>query len=372
MSARVRTATATAAPATPRGERQTGRGGAMRFTLLLVALAVVVVVATLLAVGIGAVQVAPTRVVQIVAHHVAPGAVEPTFTAVEDRIVWQFRMPRALLALLVGAGLSVVGAVLQAVVRNPLADPFLLGVSSGASLGAVIVLVVGSSAVGGLGLSGAAFVGSLVALGVVYVLAQRAGRITPGRLLLSGVAIAYLFQALFSFVLQEANTGQAALQVLFWLLGSLAAARWDALPIPALALGLGLVALLVRWRPLNALVAGEETAISLGVNVTWFRAELFVLTSLLVGVLVAVSGSIAFVGLIIPHVARFLVGADHRRVLPATALIGAGFLQLVDLAARTLRAPVEMPLTIVTAMFGVPFFLWLLRRRSADASVSVA
>ncbi len=340
--------------------------------MLLVVLVVVVVGATLLAVGIGAVRVPPWRVWQIVLSHLAPGTVEPAFTTVEHRIVWEFRMPRALLALLVGAGLAVVGAVLQAVVRNPLAEPFLLGVSSGASLGAVIVLVLGSGVAGGLGLSGAAFLGSLVALGLVYVLAQRGGRITPGRLLLSGVAIAYLFQALYSFVLQEANTGQAALQVLFWLLGSLAAARWNVLPVPAVALAVGLVALLVRWRPLNALVAGEETAISLGVNVTWFRAELFFLTSLLVGVLVAVSGSIAFVGLIVPHTARFLVGADHRRMLPVTALIGAGFLQLVDLAARTLRAPIEMPLTIVTAICGVPFFLWLLRRRSADASVSTA
>lgn len=342
---------------------------AARFTALLVALAVAVAVATLLAVGIGAVEVAPAKVWRIVADQLLPGSVAPTFTDIEQRIVWEFRMPRALLALFVGAGLAVVGAVLQAVVRNPLADPFLLGISSGAALGAVLVLVLGSQAVGGLGLSAAAFLGSLVALGLVYALAQRAGRITPARLLLSGVAIAYLFQALFSFVLQMAQTGQAAQQVLFWLLGSLAGARWDVLPVPALVLVVGLAALLVQWRPLNAVLAGEETAISLGVNVSRFRGQLFVLTALLVGVLVAVSGAIAFVGLIVPHVARLLVGSDHRRLLPVTALIGAAFLQLVDLAARTLNEPAELPLSIVTALFGVPFFLWLLRRRSTDASV---
>jgi len=251
--------------------------------VLLATLLVATALATLLAVSTGAVEVAPARVVAIVADHLLPGSGERSFTVVEEQIVWEFRVPRALLALLVGAGLAVVGAVLQAVVRNPLADPFLLGVSSDGALGAVLFLVYGSAVVGALGLSAAAFTGSLVALGLVYLLAQRAGRITPGRLLLSGVAMAYLFQSLFSYMLQQARTGQAAQQVLFWLLGSLAAARWSDLLAPSVVLSLGIGALLVRWRPLNALVAGEETSTSLGVDVTWFRAELFVLTSLLVG-----------------------------------------------------------------------------------------
>jgi len=352
--------------------RRGPRWAAARFTALLVLLASALVMATLLAVSLGAVRVPLSDTWRIVVSHLVPGSVTGGFTAIEDRIVWDFRMPRALLAIFVGAGLAIVGAVLQAVVRNPLADPFLLGVSSGASLGAVLVLVLGAQAVGGLGLSAAAFLGSLVALGVVYLLAQRSGRITAARLLLSGVAVAYLFQALFSFVLQRAQSGQVAQQVLFWLLGSLAGARWDVLPIPAVVLGVGLVVLLVQWRPLNALLAGEETATSLGINVTRFRGGLFVLTSLLVGCLVAVSGAIAFVGLIVPHVARLLVGSDHRRVLPVAALAGAAFLQLVDIAARTLDAPQELPLSIVTAIFGVPFFLWLLRRRSVDAPVNAA
>ncbi|MGQ0679894.1 MAG: FecCD family ABC transporter permease [Actinomycetota bacterium] len=343
--------------------------GRFSFTTLLIVLVGTVTVSTLLAVGVGAVTIAPGTAAAIIGNRVLPGAFDYSYTAIEDRIVWQFRLPRAIFSLLVGAGLAVVGAVLQAVVRNPLADPFLLGISSGGALGAVLVLVYGSTAVGGLGLSAAAFSGSLFAGGLVYLLAQRSGQITPGRLLLAGVAMAYLFQAIFSYVLQAARTGQAAQQVLFWLLGSLASIRWDDLVLPSVVLGLGLAVLMVRWRGLNALVMGEETAASLGINVTRFRIELFVVTSLLVGVLVALTGAIAFVGLIIPHTARLLVGADHRRVLPVSALIGAGFLQLVDLSARTLKAPAELPLSIVTALFGVPFFLWLLRRRSADASV---
>jgi iron complex transport system permease protein len=340
---------------------------------LLVLLAAAVVLALLLAVSLGPVRVPLPDTWRIIAHHVFPGSVTPTFTAAENRIVWEFRMPRALLGIFVGSGLAVVGAVLQAVVRNPLADPFLLGVSSGASLGAVLVLVFGSQVIGGLGLSTAAFLGALAALGIVYLLAQRSGRITAARLLLSGVAVAYLFQALFSFVLQQAQGGgEVAQQVLFWLLGSLAAARWEVLPVPAAVLSVGLVVLLVQWRQLNALLAGEEIATSLGINVTRFRGGLFVLTSLLVGCLVAVSGAIAFVGLIVPHIARLLVGSDHRRVLPVTALAGAAFLLLVDLAARTLNQPQELGLSIVTAIFGVPFFLWLLRRRSTDAPVNAA
>jgi iron complex transport system permease protein len=360
------------AQARSKPDHQTGatptRLGAVGYAALLVVLATGVLVATLVSVGLGAVEVPLPETARIVAHHLWPGSVEPTFTPVQDQIVWDFRMPRAVLALLVGAGLAVVGTVLQAVVRNPLADPFLLGVSSGAALGAVVVLVLGSQVLGGLGLSAAAFLGGLVAMAVVYLLAQRAGRITAARLLLSGVAVAYLFQALFSFVLQLAQTGRAAEQVLFWLLGSLASARWEMLPLPGVVVVAGLAVLLVQWRPLNALLAGEDAATSLGINVPRFRGELFVLTSLLVGVLVAVSGAIAFVGLIVPHIARLLVGVDHRRVLPVAALTGAAFVQSVDIAARTLNAPAELPLSIVTAVFGVPVFLWLLRRRSTDAA----
>lgn len=343
-----------------------------RHLALVAGLAVAVLASTWLAVSIGAVHVALPQAWGIVADRLAPGLFPRTWTPVQEQIVWEFRLPRALLALLVGAGLAVVGAVLQALVRNPLADPFLLGVSSGASFGAVLVLILGAGALGGLSLSGAAFAGSLLALGLVYALAQRAGRITPSRLVLAGVALAYLFQALYSFVLQQAQSGRAAQQVLFWLMGSLGGARWHMLPLPAAVLAAGLAYLLSRHRPLNALAAGEESAVSLGVNVQRLRVTLFVLTSLLVGVLVATSGAIAFVGLIAPHAARLLVGADHGRVLPVTALLGAAFLQLVDVAARTVSAPQELALSIVTALFGVPFFLWLLRRRSAERAVSVA
>lgn len=306
------------------------------------------------------------RTWHIIVGHLLPGMAGPAGSPVEDQIIWEFRLPRALLAIMIGSTLALAGAVLQALVRNPLAEPFLLGVSQGASFGAVLVLVLGSLTLSGLVLSAAAFGGALLATALVYLTAQRSGRITPSRLILAGVALAFLFQALYSYVLQKADSGRSAQAIMFWLLGSLGGARWEVLAVPAVVLGAGLLVLLVQYRPLNALVAGDETAISLGVDVNRFRIALFVLTSLLVGVVVAVSGAIAFVGLIIPHAARLIVGADHRRVLPVTALLGAIFLQLVDIVARTVNAPTELPLSIVTAVVGVPFFLWLLRRRTLD------
>lgn len=338
------------------------RPGLPPYPLVLAGATGLLAIATAASVLLGSVWIPPARVIDVVADHLLSHAPEDPVTTVHDRIVWQYRLPRAVLAVVAGAGLAVVGAVLQAVVRNPLADPFLLGASSGASFGAVLVIVSGAT-LGGLGLSAAAFVGALAAMVLVYAMTRAGGRITPGRLVLAGVALAYLFQAGYSFLLQKADAARAAQSALFWLLGSLAAARWHNLGLPVLALCVGLAALLLRWRALNAVSGGEDVAISLGVAVHRLRAQMFVITSLLTGVLVAVTGAIAFVGLIVPHAARMLVGADHRRVLPVTALLGAGFLQAVDVAARLLDAPQELPLSVVTAVFGVPFFLWLLHRR---------
>lgn len=334
-----------------------------RFVALVIGLVALLVVGMLLAVGLGAVSVPPGLSARIVAHHLLPGVFAPAGDQLQNSIIWSFRMPRVLLSVIIGAGLALVGAVLQTVVRNPLADPFLLGVSSGASLAAVIVFVMGSSALGGLGLSSAAFAGALVSTAMVYLLAQRGGRLSPGRLILAGVALSYLFQAGYSYLLLRTQTFDGAESILFWLLGSVAGADWSMLPLPVIALTVGIGALLLQARTLNAVLGGEETAASLGVGVQRFQIQMLVVTSLVVGAMVAVSGAIAFVGLIMPHVARLLVGADHRRMLPVAALLGAAFLVLVDLVARTIDSPNELPLTIVTAMIGVPFFLWLLRRR---------
>ncbi|MEU4567949.1 iron chelate uptake ABC transporter family permease subunit [Micromonospora sp. NPDC023956] len=290
------------------------------------------------------------------------GLVHSDVPLLREHIVWRLRLPRVLGAAAVGAGLAAVGAVMQTVTRNPLADPYLLGVSSGASLGAVAVLVVGLG--GGMAsLTGGALVGALAAFVAVIAVAGSRGALEPTRVVLAGVAVAQLCAAATSFVIIWVADPHATQSITFWLSGSLARVDWSALAwaTPVLVAVLTLVAAYARL--LNAFAFGEEAAATLGVPVGRVRWLLLVATALLTAVLVAISGAIGFVGLILPHAVRFLTGADHRRLLPAVVLAGAIFLVWVDTAARTLFAPRELPVGVLTALLGVPAFVVLLHRR---------
>ncbi|MEX5635120.1 FecCD family ABC transporter permease [Parafrankia sp. FMc2] len=346
-----------------------------RFRLALTVLIVATPLILAAAISVGAVRL-PLREVwsSVVAHLVGPVVGMDSRPGVDDEIIWQVRTPRVLLAFVVGAGLAVAGATLQAVVRNPLADPYVLGVSSGASLGAAAVLTLAGAGAGAgaggagaagwlstLGVSGAAFAGALLTLGAVLVLGRRAGRIEPTRLLLAGVALGYLLQAATSFLQLRVSSNQLA-HLLFWLLGMVSGADWHKLGPPAAIVTACTCWLILRGRALNALLLGDDTAASAGVAVSALRTELLVIAALLTGTVIAVAGGVQFVGLIAPHCVRLLVGADHRRLLPLAALLGGNFLVLADLVARTATQPLELPLTIVTAVAGVPFFLVLLRR----------
>ena len=333
------------------------------FSALVAALVGLLVVSVTLAVMIGPVAIPASRVWQIALHHVVGLGASADWTVAQDQIVWQIRFPRVLLAVVVGAGLAVVGAILQALVRNPLADPFILGGSSGASVGAVLVILFGLSVFGVYSLSVAAFFGALGAFVLVFAFARQSGRTSPVRLILAGVAISYALSGATSFLIFRAEDSNQIRSVLFWMLGSLGAAKWEYLTVPALALVAGTAFLVLQARPLNALLVGEETAMTLGVNTHRFRKQLLALTALLTGVMVAVSGSIGFVGLMMPHIVRLLVGSDHRRVLPVTVLLGAIFLVWVDVVARVAVAPEELPVGVVTSFLGAPFFLWLMRRK---------
>lgn len=282
-------------------------------------------------------------------------------------VVWEIRLPRVLLAAVVGAGLSAVGVAVQAIVRNSLGDPFVLGISSGASVGASAVALFGLF--GSLGLyaqSTAAFLGALGATVLVYLLARTSRGLSPLRLVLTGTAMSYGFSAITTLLVFQAPNGEAARATLHWLLGSLGGATWNSLPVAAAGVLLGITYLLLSARRLNALAMGDETATSLGVDPAAFRRELFVVTAAVTGVVVAVSGAVGFVGLMLPHLVRLVAGADHRRVLALAAPAGALFLVWVDVLARTLAAPEELPLGVLTAAIGVPCFLLLMRRRGAD------
>ncbi|MEU8134768.1 FecCD family ABC transporter permease [Streptodolium elevatio] len=314
----------------------------------------------LLAVGIGSVDVPVRDSWRIVVRHLTGGSREG-LDPVQDQIVWEYRMPRVLLAALAGAGLAVAGVVLQALVANPLADPYVLGISSGASTGAVLVMTAGSASTGGLGVSAAAFVGAGVATVLVFALGRRGGRLSPLRLVLAGVAIGYLFQAATGYLQLQASPNELR-RVMFWLLGSVAGARWDQLEVVAVAVVVLTVLLLLCGRRLNALVTGEEQATALGIDVNRLRVLLLAACALLTGTIIAVTGGVGFVGLLVPHIVRLGFGADHRRVLPLSALTGALYLVAVDLLSRTVDSPNEIPLGIFTAAVGAPVLLWLLRR----------
>lgn len=327
----------------------------------LVAVLVPAAVATVvLSTGFGAEPLPVGVVVDTLAARFSGAPVDPAY----DAIVWEIRLPRTLLALVVGAGLALAGTGIQTLVRNPLADPYLLGVSSGASVGATAVITTGVLAGAGLwALSLGALVGALLASVLVFGIAMLQGGLTPLRLVLTGTVLSAAFSSMASFLVFRSAEPQAAQSVLFWLLGSVSGATWQQLWLPAIAVVVSFALLLAASGWLDALAVGPDTAAALGVPVAGLRIGLFALLALLVGVLVAVAGGIGFVGLVVPHLARMVVGPRHRVALPVAALAGAVFLVWVDVAARVAVRPTEIPLSVVTGLVGAPVFLVLLGRR---------
>ena len=314
-------------------------------------------------VAFGSASIRWLDVYRVLGHHLlgVGGPVDP----VVDRIVWRLRLPRAVLACVVGGGLSIIGVAMQTLVRNPLAEPYILGISSGASAGASLFYLgfLPPLLSRTLTMPVAAFLGGLASITLVYLVARDGPRVSVARLLLAGVAMSALMASLTSFVTFSSPEPDKLRAVLFWLLGSLNGARWEQLPIPALTTAFGLGALVILARPLDAMLVGEEPAQSLGMPVEILKRGLIVLAALVTGTLVAVSGAIGFVGLIVPHAVRLLSGVPHRRLVPLSFLAGAVFLCWADLAARTVLPAQELPVGILTALCGVPFFLVLLRRR---------
>ena len=316
------------------------------------------------AVSVGSTAVGWTDVYRVILHRGLSIGPDPDPTA--HRIVWQLRLPRAMLACIVGGGLSIIGVAMQTLVRNPLAEPYILGISSGASAGASLFYLgfLPPLLSKTLSMPLAAFLGGLASITIVYLVARDGPRVSVARLLLAGVAMSALMASITSFITYSSPEPDKLRAVLFWLLGSLNGARWGILPIPTLTTALGLGTLLVLARPLDAMLVGEEPAQSLGMPVEAIKRGLIVLAALVTGTLVAVSGAIGFVGLIVPHAVRLLVGVPHRRLVPLSFAVGAIFLCWADLAARTVLPAQEVPVGVLTALCGVPFFLFLLRRRA--------
>ncbi len=349
----------TLAPAGTRPVTRRVRTATLALTapLLLAALAVSVVVA----VTIGPADLSTGEVWRSIGSHL--GLATSDLTLLRDGIVWELRLPRVLTAAAVGAGLAVSGAVMQALTRNPLADPYLLGLSSGASLGAVLVLLTGLS----VSLTGAAFTGAMLALVGTLLLARSLGVITPSRTVLSGLAVSSFFGAITSLVIFWNTQGDSYRQILNWLLGSLAGADWDTVRVSWITLLLIGLPVVFFGRVLDAFAFGDTAAAALGVNVSRTRWLLLGGTALLTGAMVAVSGSIGFVGLVLPNAVRLVVGSRHRLLLPYSALVGAIFMIWVDTGARTLFEPRELPVGIITVLVGAPVFVMVLLRNRERA-----
>jgi iron complex transport system permease protein len=344
----------TAIPAPPPQSRLTLPRLLRTLATLLFVLAVVVVVAT--AIGserIGAGEVSAILVAKLTGARATASPEHVT-------ILWEIRLPRVLMAVVVGGGLSVAGAAYQALLRNPLADPYILGVSTGAAVGAIGATILASSLV--VGRPAVAFTGAMITMAVVYILGQGGQGGANERLVLAGVIINALLSSVVIFLVTTA-AGSRQRSVLSWLIGDLSGES-RLLPLVTLLVLIGSLVVFLNARSLNLMMTGEEEAAALGVEVGRVKAVVYIAASLITGAVVAVSGVIGFVGLIIPHGVRMAGSSDNRLVVPASALAGGAFLLIADTVARTIIAPRELHIGVITALIGAPVFVFLLRRTS--------
>jgi iron complex transport system permease protein len=322
-------------------------------------LGLLLVAIMLISILLGSARIDPFHSLRILFRSLT--GIKGTENETEQTIILSIRFPRVLLAGLVGAGLSVSGAVFQALLRNPLADPYILGVSSGAAVGAIIAILTGLSALS-LGIPLASSIGALLTILTVFYFGRQEGKIHPNTLLLAGVITGSFLSAIIMFFISVSQREELH-TIIFWLMGDFSLSNYEAIRITFPYLFLGVLLLYLRSRQLNLILLGEENAVQLGVNVERLKWTSYFLASLITAASVSVCGLIGFVGLIVPHSVRLLFGPDHRLLLPASALVGASFLIASDTIARTLFAPVELPVGVVTAAFGGTFFIYLLRTR---------
>jgi len=348
-----------------RSPGQVLKGRVRRNRIISVILLTILLLSTLLSIGMGGVSITPLQVFSIFLDRL--GIESPwQYTNQQEMVLFAIRLPRVLLAILVGAGLSVSGAIMQGLFRNPLADPGLVGVSSGAAVFAVATIVFGTTLLGGISsllgtymIPFAAFLGSMVVIFTVYRLSTWQGQTSVATMLLAGIALSAIAAAGMGLMILIADESQLR-DITFWTLGSLGGATWTTLLIVSPFILLGLLGSLRLARPLNTILLGESAATHLGIQTEPLKRKVILITGLTVGAAVAVTGIINFVGLVVPHLVRLTIGPDHRTLIPGSALLGASLMLLADLISRTIISPAELPIGLVTALIGAPFFLWLL------------
>lgn len=317
------------------------------------------------AVTIGSVDISIKEVYQVILYKLLNIGDSSIGTGAVADVVWLIRMPRIVLAIAVGVGLSVVGIVMQAIVKNPLADPYILGVSSGASLGATLAVVLGiGSSFGSNSLEIMGFIGAFGVSILVLIISNIGGRSNSIKLLLAGMALSSVCSSFSSFLVYISDDSQKLKTITFWLMGSLAGAKWNEIVIIMPIIILGVIFFMTQYRTLNLMLLGDEVSITLGTDLHKFRIIYLVITSLMIGLLVYVSGMIGFVGLIIPHIVRMIFGTDHKKIIPISALLGAIILIWADVLSRALIKGTEIPIGIVISIIGSPLFVWLMIKKN--------
>ncbi|SHE74121.1 FecCD family ABC transporter permease [Clostridium fallax] len=339
-----------------------------KLILIIIILTLILAISMVLSVTFGAANLSPYDAYKIIIYkifHIPIGNVDSLIKSTSYDIVWLIRFPRVLLGAVVGMALAVVGVVMQATVQNPLADPYILGLSSGASLGATFSIIIGFNGILlGFGVTFGAFLGSLVSAVLVFLLSNIGEKITSEKLVLSGMIIGSICSAFTSFIIYLADNSEKIKTVTFWMMGSLAGASWKNIGLPLILVIIALVYLFFQFRILNTMLLGDDNGITLGIDISKYRKIYMVICSLITGILVCICGIIGFVGLIIPHIVRMVVGSDHKKLLPISALVGGIFLVWTDVFSRTIMHNMELPIGILTSMLGAPCLMWLMIKKS--------
>lgn len=337
------------------------------FLFWTIGLSFFLVLTIIVAIAVGSTYIEPGVVYKVLLNKLSNSEMfDVTWNTMFENIIWEIRLPRVILGAICGAGLALCGVLMQCVTKNPIAEPYILGISSGASCGAVAVIVLGGiSTLGITSITGGAFVGSLLSGTLVFAIGTQMGKTTSTtRLVLSGMAISTIFGALTNLLIYSAKNSNQAKNALFWTIGSLGGAKWDVLLLPFIALVVVIVVAFLMSKSLDVLLVGDDSAVILGINVKLVKSIIILLATLLTSTLVAITGAIGFIGLVVPHVCRTVAGSDHKKLIILSSLVGAIFLILSDVAARGLFPPIEIPIGIITSLVGGPFFLYLISTKN--------
>lgn len=331
------------------------------YVIFLIVLVALLILSFLLAISLGAVSISFTDTYRVVIGKIFQNPdMYSDLKKSTISIVWNIRVPRVLLGVIAGAGLALCGAVMQSTVNNPIAEPYILGVSSGATFGATLTISFGLLSFTSIG----SFLGAIIATFFVVIIASHGGKMTSTRLILAGTVVNALFTAFSNFIISVFSDSNSISDIKFWTMGSLTGASYENLLLPSIVVVLACIFFISQSRVMNTMMMGDETAISLGINLSVYRFVYMTIIALLTGVLVSSCGIIGFVGLIIPHIARGIVGTNHQKVIPITILLGSIFLVWADVLARTLVKDAELPIGIFTALVGAPFFIYIVVRKS--------